>query len=111
MFQERSLRFEMGSKMYSFHFIATQDPSQAAPAMVGTKSHVPETSHFCSGPYEALYEGYFLDPVAAKQYCALFTSSHKDPYSQQALEQNLEQLMNLVGTTVADIECQCFLHE
>jgi hypothetical protein len=55
------------------------------------------TSHYGSTPYEALFEGYFLDAASARQYLALWASSAKEPYHKVNLEANSMQLMELVS--------------
>lgn len=50
---------------------------------------------------QALYEGYCLDPTAAKQYVALFHAD-REPYSTDCLRANSEQLANLVRSTAAN---------
>jgi uncharacterized membrane protein len=47
---------------------------------------------------QALYEGYFLDPAAAKQYVTLFQAD-REPYSADCLRVNADQLASLVSTT------------
>jgi hypothetical protein len=54
-------------------------------------------SHYGSLPYEALYEGYFLDVAAARQYIMLWLATQRAPYRQSNLTANMDQLMDLVG--------------
>jgi hypothetical protein len=57
---------------------------------------------------QALYEGYCLDPAAAKQYVALFQAD-KEPYGTDCLRANADQLANLVGAgTAAGITASCW---
>lgn len=79
MLQEYQARFESCTKVYSFHFWETPDNSQpslpvalARTASTGSSSSSRRVvSHYGSRPYDALYEGYFLEPAAAKAYLAL----------------------------------------
>jgi hypothetical protein len=106
----------MAVKRYCFHFWCTTGSSLEVipPAAPGTlpahaasngKSSTtytsrklqPEVAHYGSSPYEALYEGYFLDPAAAKQYLQLFHQEHDNPYTAQALAGNIDQLACLVS--------------
>lgn len=54
--------------------------------------------HYGSRPYDALYEGYFVEAAAAKAYLALFQASHKAaPYSKGILQANSDHLADLVS--------------
>lgn len=117
--QERKLRFEVAVKQYCFHFWPTSDPTNAAveaateakatysglfgggkavtKTTYSARALQDEVAHYGSCAYEALYEGYFIDPVSAKQYITLFQSAQKGPYSQAALQANSDQLASLVS--------------
>ncbi|WIA30633.1 hypothetical protein OEZ86_000711 [Tetradesmus obliquus] len=109
---ERKLRFEVAVKRYVFHFWPTVESSTEQPTAAAGKpgkakakaktassySATPpqqQVAHYGSTPHEALYEGYCLDPTAAKQYVALFHAD-REPYSTDCLRANSEQLANLV---------------
>lgn len=105
LLQVYSARFESCAKNYAFHFWQTPDPTAAAAAAVAptatgglpmslakaaTKpaSLRAEVSHYGCVPYQALTEGYFVEPAAVKALLALYQVSHKGaaPYSRTMLE-------------------------
>eukprot|EP00775_Hariotina_reticulata_P008243 gene8243-8433_t len=115
--QERCLRFEMAVKRYCFHFWCTSDSSTEMIPPAGSGPHTAqagssgkssttyssrklqaEVTHYGSSPYEALYEGYFMDLAAAKQYLQLFHQEHDNPYAAQPLAANVDQLACLVDS-------------
>lgn len=111
--QEYQARFESCFKLYSFHFWETPDLSQPLlPAALArtqsSSSSRREVAHYGSWPYQALYEGYFLEPAAAKAYLALFQASHKaPPYSKDILRVNSDHLADLVSSNRVCCRCCC----
>jgi hypothetical protein len=103
--QEYQARFESCTKVYSFHFWETPDTSQpslpaalARTASNGSSSSRRVVSHYGSRPYDALFEGYFLEPAAAKAYLALYQPSHKaPPYSKDIFAANCDYLADKVS--------------
>jgi len=111
--QEYQARFESCSKLYSFHFWETPDLSQPLlPAALArtqsSSSSRREVAHYGSRPYQALYEGYFLEPAAAKAYLAVFQASHKaPPYNKDILRVNSDHLADLVSSNRVCCRCCC----
>jgi hypothetical protein len=106
MKQEYQARFESCTKTYSFHFRETPDTSQpnlpaalvktASTASSSSSRH--EVSHYGSRPYDALYEGYYMEAAAAKAYMALYQASHKAaPYSPDIYAANCDKLADRVS--------------
>lgn len=99
--QDFTARFESFVKVYSFHFwqIPTQQP-QLPPALTRTSSSITprqEAVHYDRRPYQALYEGYFVEAAAVKAYLALFQTSNKPgPYGMDSLHINRDHLTELV---------------
>jgi hypothetical protein len=103
--QEYHARFESCTKTYSFHFRETPDTSQPnlpaaliKTASTASSSSRREVSHYGSRPYDALFEGYFVQAAAAKAYMALYQASHKaPPYSTDIYATNCDKLADRVS--------------
>lgn len=105
--QDYQARFESCTKLYSFHFWEVPDTSQPnlpaafarTTSTASSSSSRREVSHYGSRPYDALYEGYFMEAAAAKAYLALYQASHRvPPYHRDIYALNCDQLADKVGS-------------
>lgn len=101
--QRYQARFESCTKVWVFHYWETADTSTPAVPAALARTHSTASSskrgvfHYGCLPYDALYEGYFMEAAAAKAYLALYQASHSaPPYSKDLLRLNRDRLADKV---------------
>lgn len=85
----RTMRYVVLTKHYVFHF--RHSPQQRAASREETSAYV---RHFANEPYEALFNGVFLDSGAATSYSRLFFRAHGMPFDMEHTSRVLNGLLD-----------------
>ncbi|KAG1662271.1 hypothetical protein FOA52_002160 [Chlamydomonas sp. UWO 241] len=85
----QKLVFKLVVRTYYFHFCGLE---QSRPGLE-------QVQHYGTLPYEAMFQGYFFNISAARQYLSLFSSDKphtRDPYSKENIDANVSSLKRQV---------------